>query len=130
MTVAVSSRATLTTGTAVSGSNVAATFQANEPALSGASATTRQTVWYTWTAASAGTYTVSTAGSSFDTVLGVYDANEFTGLTNVRQNDDCGTSGTHSCVTVTVTTGGTVYAIQVDGFGGLSGAIALIVTSS
>ena len=158
------SRTTLRTGAAVTGSNVAATFESGETALLGSadSSSNRRSVWYKWTPASAGTYTVSTETTDIDTVLGVYDANgatSFSGLSNVsvavvvvgvlavsvtafdlcnrrllqlRENDDCADGGgaLYSCVTLTVATGGSTYAIQVDGYGGASGPLTILVSSS
>ena len=80
------SRAPLVTGSTVTGTNMYATFEAGETALNYASSdpSSRRTVWYQWTAASAGTYTVSTATSGFDTLLGVYEADGAAGLSRIR----------------------------------------------
>ena len=54
------------TNITVTGSNVGATTQPDEPYLG-----TGQTVWWTWTAPLDGAVTVDTSGSSFNTVLGI-----------------------------------------------------------
>ncbi|MBY6243812.1 S8 family serine peptidase [Methylosinus sp. Sm6] len=52
------------------GSNVAATFEADEPSYVGT--TTSRSVWWKWTPSFAGPVTIDTLGSGFDTVLGVF----------------------------------------------------------
>ena len=61
---------TVITGTnvLVSGSNAGATREAGEPYH--AEMTGGASVWWSWTAPSVGTVTISTAVSSFDTLLG------------------------------------------------------------
>ena len=91
---AVASRASLPTGTTVNGTNVYASFESGETALSGASGTTseRRTVWWSWSPTVAGVYLLSTLGSSFTTLLGVYDAGSatsFNGLSNVSGAGFC-----------------------------------------
>ena len=80
-------RLTLQPGDTVRMSSTAATFEAGETVLQN-SGTTRRTLWFTWTAPGLVGFTVTTQGSSFDTVLGVYDeapgATGFVGLSNVR----------------------------------------------
>ena len=78
---------TITTGTTFTTSNVAATFQSGETGLDNSDPDSRRTVWYKWTPSTPGTFTVSTAGSNFDTLLGVYVAgggSSFSSLINVR----------------------------------------------
>ena len=59
----------------VSGSNVGASLQTNEPTVDG---TSSSTIWYGWTPPFDGYITVSLNGSSIDTVLGVYTSYDFT----------------------------------------------------
>ena len=108
----------------VVGSNVGATREANEPyhwrSTGGAS------VWWTWTAPLSGTVTISTAGSSFDTILAAYTGSSLaSGLTLVANNDDGGTDATSKISFFA--TAGTVYQIAVDGYGGAAGSILLEV---
>jgi kumamolisin len=121
--------ATIISGTSgqVQGSNIAATVEAGEPttidsSLIGAS------VWWVWQAPDNGTYTFTTAGSTFDTTEGIYTGADVGDLTTIGADDDYGTSITSS-VTFTATPGATYY-IQVAGHQGeaatpASGAITL-----
>src|ERR1017187_1063088 len=76
------------TGTSivVTGSSVGATRETGEPYHAGN--TGGASVWWSWTAPSVGTVTISTAGSSFDTVLGVYTGSSVSALMEVASNDD------------------------------------------
>ncbi len=111
------------TGTNVTttGSNVNATAESGEPAHAGQTA--RKSVWWTWTAPSNSLAAISTAGSSFDTVLAVYRGSSLGTLVAVAGNDDANGSTT-SLVSFPVTAG-TTYQIAVDGFDGGSGNIVL-----
>jgi hypothetical protein len=118
------------TGTSVTatGTNVGATKQTGEPNHGGNSG--GASVWYKWTAPATGTATISTAGSNFDTLLGVYKGASVGALTAVASNDDDGASTT-SKVTFAATAGVT-YQIAVDGFattaGAFTGNVALAVS--
>jgi len=74
--------------TSVSGSNTHATAQADETSLGGAHA--GKSIWWAWTAGSNSVFTATTAGSSFDTVLGVYTGTNVSALVVVGDNDDAG----------------------------------------
>lgn len=106
---------------AVLGSNVGAGREFGEPehwpGTGGAS------VWWSWQATQTGNVTISTAGSSFDTLLAAYTGSSVSGLTVVTRNDDYGTGGTSQISFQAI--GGTRYQIAVDGYGGESGAIVL-----
>ena len=107
------------------GSNIDATSEPGEPFhgdnVGGAS------VWWSWTAPASGLASVSTAGSNFDTTLGVYTGGAVDALTTVSSNDDA--DGTlQSRVTFQVV-GGQTYAIAVDGYNGDSGSISLAIVS-
>lgn len=106
------------------GSNVGATREAGEPTHpdSGGGAS----VWWVWTAPSAGSVTITTAGSSFDTILAVYTGTSLSALTRVAHDDDGG-PGVTSQVTFNAVAGQT-YRIMVDGYGGDIGSIALQLT--
>ncbi len=112
------------TGTSdlVTGSNVGATWEAGEPFHWDSTGT--QSVWWTWQAPQSGTVTISTAGSSFDTILAAYTGNSVSGLALVANNDDTG--GVTSQISY-FATAGTVYQIAVDGYGAASGTIRLLV---
>jgi len=71
-------------------------------------------IWWQWVAAANGTITIDTAGSSFDTTLGVYTGASVSNLSSVAQNDD-GDFDRSSIVEFEATVG-TNYFIAVDGF--------------
>ena len=98
-------------GTA-SGNNIAATKEAGEP--DHAANPGGRSVWYRWTAPSAGAWQFSTIDSSFDTLLAVYTGASVGALTLVASGDDTA-GGTNSHLTF-VASSGTVYHIAVDGF--------------
>lgn len=70
----------------ISGNNIGATAEPNEPLHAGFPAS--QTVWYSWTAPASGDVEMDTIGSSFDTVLAVYTGTSLSTLTQVAANDD------------------------------------------
>ncbi len=113
----------------VNGTNVGATRESGEPDHLPPPDGGTHSVWYSWQAPVTAEVNMTTAGSNYDTTLGVYRGNSFIGLVTVAQNDDV-VSG--SVVTSTVTfnaTAGTIYKIAVDGFndggGGDVGSITL-----
>jgi hypothetical protein len=83
-------------------------------------------VWFTWTAPSESSVRVSTEGSSFDTLLGVYSGTALSNLTEVASSDDIDPlAGIFtSAVTIDVQAG-QVFQIAVDGFDGEAGQISL-----
>jgi hypothetical protein len=80
---------------------------------------------YTWTAPSPGTYTFSTAGSSFDTVL---EVRQYSSGASLGCNDDSN-STLQSTVSASLTGGQTVLVI-VDGYSTSSGSFQLNITGS
>jgi hypothetical protein len=116
---------TVLTGMAVSttGSNVNATKQSGEPALAGNAG--GRSVWWTWTAPVSGTVVVDTHGSSFDTLLGVYEGSAVSAMTVVASDDDDPTMSTVTSLVVFEVVAGKTYHIAVDGFNGAQGSIAL-----
>src|SRR5437773_5978573 len=80
--IALGSGSSITT----SGSNVGAAKESGEPTIAGRIG--GKSVWWSWTAPSAGTVTIKTTGSSFDTLLGVYTGSSVSALTTVASNDD------------------------------------------
>jgi hypothetical protein len=112
---------------AVVGSNLNATHETGEPDHAGESGET--SVWWAWTAPASGSVTVSTEGSTFDTLLGVYAGNALGSLALVAANDDIDTDGGILTSRASFTaTAGTTYRIAVDGYDGASGAVALRVS--
>ncbi len=116
----------------VTGSNVGATLEAGEPFAAGVPG--GESVWWSWTAPASGTVTISTAGSDFDTTLGVVVGGSVTNLVAVAGNDDAdpGNSVLTSLVRFDVQSN-VVYQISVDGNDtdevfGSNGVINLSVT--
>jgi hypothetical protein len=105
----------------VTGTNLGASAESGETDHDGYPAT--KSVWWTWTAPKAGTVTVDTIGSSFDTLLGVYTGTVVSGLNYVASDDQSGGNGTSRLIFSAVSGG--IYQIAVDGYGGLSGSIIL-----
>lgn len=106
----------------VSGTNVNATREPGEDIHSPDLLSSHRSIWFSWTAPSTGTATITTAGSNFDTVLGVYTGSSVDGTTPVTQTsgsvgkaDDNGPTDKTSTVTFNATAG-IVYHIAVDGY--------------
>jgi len=103
------------------GHTVAATREASEPEIAGNAG--GASIWYAWTAPFTGPAYVSTYGSDYDTLLGVYRGSSLFTLSVVGENDDEGGSLT-SQVTFSAIAG-TTYLIAVDGYDGESGMTTL-----
>lgn len=125
----------------VGGSNIGATRQSGEPNHSPDDGGGNRSIWYSWQAATSGTATITTAGSRFDTVMGVYTGSSVGGLSPVFQtNGSVGKADDNSATDKTSTvsfnaTAGTVYKIGVDGYdnsdsGGDFGPVTLNWTCS
>ncbi|GMW01328.1 MAG: hypothetical protein AMXMBFR84_24650 [Candidatus Hydrogenedentota bacterium] len=104
-------------GVQIAGSNVDATSETNEPNHAGASA--GKSVWFMWTSPNhPGTMELSTAGSSFDTVLAVYTDPGYTTMpaaaSLVVSSNDYFPDGT-SRVTFRTPLFGAQYLIALDG---------------
>jgi len=80
-------------------------------------------IWFTWQASFTGVISLTTQGSDFDTLLGVYTGTNVAKLTTVAADDDSGGFLT-SLVTFNVTAG-TNYQIAVAGYQGASGNVVL-----
>jgi hypothetical protein len=107
----------------VNGSTFSATQQAGEPRHDPLGTLGSGSVWFYWQAPSSGVAVITTAGSDYDTMLGVYTGNSVNGLTVVQQvngtpgkSDDISTNNKTSIVTFAATAG-TFYRIAVDGWG-------------
>lgn len=104
----------------------AATAESGEPIHHNPSS--RKTVWWSWTAPAAGTVTISTIGSNFDTVLAIYTGNSLGSLALVTSDDEGGGNNT-SRVSFT-TAAGITYQIAVDGWSTASGTVVLNVSQA
>jgi len=108
------------TGT-VSGSNIRATAEVDEPAHGAFGPTA--SVWYEWTPTVSGLARIDTFGSDFDTLLAAYQGTAVDALgAALASNDD--TNGLQSMISFEVTSG-QKYRIVVDGF--FTGATGNIV---
>jgi hypothetical protein len=107
------------------GTNEASTKEIGEP-FHGPDDDTGNSVWWSWTAPTSGLYTMSTAGSNYDTLLAVYTGSAFGGLTLVVRNDDKDGFDTTSFVSFQAT-GGVNYQIAVDGAYFRTGQISLAI---
>lgn len=105
----------------VTGNTVSASRETGEPAHAGMPG--KRSIWWRWVAPTTGTVAVNTIGSSFDTLLGVYQGTGLTALTMVASDDEDGGGGTSSLVFNAIA--GTTYFIAVDGYLGDSGDVVL-----
>jgi hypothetical protein len=112
-------------GGEVSTTNTANATSTGDP-VPGCQGSAGKGVWYTYTPASSGTVSVSTCGSTYDTVLAVYSGS-CGSLTPVACNDDNGPScpGSQASVSFSVT-GGTTYYILAAGSGGATGILNIM----
>lgn len=104
-----------------SANNNNATSEPGEPLHAGKPG--GKSMWMTWVPTLSGVAIVSTIGSSFDTLLAIYQGNTLTSLTSLVSDDESG--GYHTSSTTFNVVGGTPYIIAVDGAGGQSGRIIL-----
>jgi hypothetical protein len=104
----------------VRGDNRTATREPGEPDHAGDAG--GRSVWYRWTAPQSEMVTIDTVGSSFDTLLAVYQGTSLDALTEVAANDDY--RGRQSLVTFPATEG-IEYMIAVDGFEDAAGNLVL-----
>jgi uncharacterized repeat protein (TIGR01451 family) len=121
------------TGT-ITRSTVGATGEPGEPI--NATYVPINSMWYSWTAPSAGQLVVQTCSATqttYDTALSSYTGNALLGLTFINRNNDrtscptTTTTGAGSRITIFVSAGVT-YRIQVDGFGAAVGQFLLQYT--
>ncbi|MBM4382229.1 MAG: matrixin family metalloprotease [Deltaproteobacteria bacterium] len=123
---AFASRITLTgQNTSTSANNASATKESGEPLHAGQPGGV--SLWWSWTAPVTGDVVIDTAGSVFDTLLGVYTGTDIAALTHVASNDDVDLSSLQSAVSFRANAG-TTYAIAVDGWNGANGALSLQIS--
>ena len=103
------------------GSNAGASVELMEPLHAGKVG--GLSVWSRWIAPDDGVMQLTTSGSSFDTLIGVYSGDALESLTTVAGSDDDGPS-VFSKVEFNVVAGAE-YRIAVDGLAGASGDISL-----
>jgi Calcineurin-like phosphoesterase/Bacterial pre-peptidase C-terminal domain len=110
-----------TTGTQT-GSNKNASKEPGEPNHAGNQG--GASIWYSWTATAGTPVTITTSGSSFDTLLAVYTGTSVTALTQIAANDDASKTDRTSAVTF-APSAGTTYRIAVDGYNAATGGVTL-----
>ncbi len=108
----------------LTGTTVDSTHETGEPEHVRTGIGSAHSIWYRWTAPSDGLLDLNTQGSDFDTLLAVYTGSSVSALTGVAANDDAGSGGLWSQVSLGVVSGVT-YRIAVDGYGTRSGAVSL-----
>jgi uncharacterized repeat protein (TIGR02543 family) len=117
---------TVLLGQIVSATNGLATKEIGEPNHAGNPG--GKSMWWKWTATVGQNFIVTTEGSSFDTLLGVYTGSSVSSLNLVSSNNNSGASN-FSKLQFSATAG-TVYYLAVDGTNGASGTINLHVMAA
>jgi len=112
-------------GGEVSTTNTANATSTSDP-VPGCQGSAGKGVWYTYTPTSSGTVSVSTCGSTYDTVLAVYTGS-CGALSPLICNDNNGPSCSGSQASVSFSaTGGTTYYILAAGAGGATGILNIM----
>lgn len=120
---AFSAAATLTgNAVQVTTTTIGATRETGEPLHAGV--TGGSSIWWKWVAPQAARVTISTANSSFDTMLAVYTGSSVNALTAVAFNDDENFNTVTSRVAFNAVAG-TTYWIAADGYSGDAGTLKL-----
>ncbi len=105
----------------VIGENTNATSEPGEPMHDGKPGGV--SIWYTWHASFTGVVSLTTLGSTFDTLLAVYTGTNVANLSLVAADDDSG--GFFTSLVTFNCLAGTDYQIAVDGFQGATGTVVL-----
>lgn len=110
----------------VNGNTIDATREIGEPQHAGVESS--RSVWYSWTAPTAGSVTFVTDNTgNFNTTLAVYKGTSVNNLTAIVANDDELINGTQGQSRLTFgTQAGTIYRIAVAGHFSLSGNFTLV----
>jgi len=109
------------------GSNVGMSKEPGEPNHAGNPG--GKSAWCRWTAPASGPVTITTAGSTFNTLLAVYTGSSVSALTWVASDNNSGGLTNRSIVQFNAIAG-TTYNIAVDGYNGASARIDLALTLS
>ena len=118
---------TVLTGTSltVQGNNTFATTEPGEPGIKGNPPA--NSLWWSWTAASSGTLSLSTYASSFPNLLAVYTGSSISNLTQVAAAVSADESGNPAQLVFPVNAGAQ-YQIAVDGYEGAYGIVELALS--
>ncbi|MBJ7461516.1 MAG: fibronectin type III domain-containing protein, partial [Ilumatobacteraceae bacterium] len=108
---------------AVVDSTLLATRETGEPTHGGFGGAA--SIWYRFTAPGNGVLSVTTQGSNFDTLLGVYSGSALNALTVLGANDDAPKLGVLWSKVEGNVVAGTEYSIAVDGWNARKGAVKL-----
>jgi len=108
------------------GTNIAATAQVGEPDHD--TETARRSIWWRWTATGSAPVTLTTFGSNFDTVLGVYTGSALDALAKVVSNDDESRGVIRTSKLSFTPAAGVTYHFAVDGWDGSYGQVTLNLT--
>lgn len=108
------------------GTTLGATVEPDEPDIGNIAG--GSSLWWSWTAATDGKVTVSSKGSDFDTMLGVYTGDTLAQLVEVAHNDD-GPQKQTSVLTFNAQAGIT-YEIVLDGYHGAAGSFKLSLSEA
>lgn len=92
-----------------------ATAEPGEPQHGGAY--NIRSIWWKWTAPRAGDVTITTMGSDFDTVLGIYTGGAVNALTRITDNDDVDPGVIRTSTVSFHAREGTTYYIALGGWG-------------
>lgn len=114
-------REPLQSSTTITATTINATKETGEPNHAGNSG--GRSIWWRWTASIDEQITITTRGSTFNTLLAVYTGDSVSNLVLIA-GDDNGDSNLTSRVTFNAVAG-TTYAIAVDGVNGASGSVTL-----
>ncbi|HNU50064.1 MAG TPA: M36 family metallopeptidase [Verrucomicrobiota bacterium] len=106
----------------VTGANAGASLETGEPKHAGNDG--GRSIWWRWTAPEDGSLLLSTEGSPFDTLLGLYQGARVEALRTVASNDDAFDNSLFSKLQQGVRSNQTYY-IGVDGFNGTTGIVQL-----
>lgn len=109
-------------GQVIYGTNVSFTKEPGEPNHAGNPG--GKSIWWRWVAPASGEISLSTAGSSFNTLLAVYTGSSVSSLTLVAA-DNNSLGGTNRSRVTFNATAGVAYNIAVDGYNGASSRITL-----
>lgn len=113
--------------------NIHASAQAGEPEIVPPNAA-KSTIWWVFTAPHNGTLSLTTLGSSIDTLLGVFRQDGtstpwvMSDLTRIAANDDANPGTSTSSIANLEVKAGKIYRIAVDGFDGAQGLVTLTTT--
>jgi uncharacterized repeat protein (TIGR02543 family) len=122
--------AAIISGTGITNDDVVTTYASREnaePFIDGNRG--GRSVWWSWTAPAIGTVIINTAGSQFNTLLGVYTGTALSNLVVVTNSNGHSLPSETANVKFTVTAG-TQYYITLDGYDGQSGIADFVMSFS